>query len=420
MDQEPSVQGPDAELPTNGFIEETVDVVDNSKWRLLAALAALALVLALICLLVYLLFIAKPKGAANPETTNGITWVRSIYGATSGDKTRLMEAPRQLAFDKSEGKIWVNANDYAVVVYKSDGMFDRLLQGGSVKGKVSEENALAPRSLDITDDDELLIVNAAVKDMPFLFSEEGKEIKAYGIKNVLDISSSGDYVAVSTTDNTLGLFTKNEATPLFIINNDGKGHGFNSIRGVYVDKEGNVYASDSYNGQLDKFNKSGKLVWSVGTRPSTNKDQMKAKAENAKRPFELPMGLTEDGNGRICVVDAYKFNITAINAKTGKIVGTYGDYGSSEGLFDQPWDIDYDATRDWFAVSDTMNNRVQIIRIPDSAPLAKSILSRFAQLFDTPWWICALPFIILAILGFVALARRRKAAKLDQEAIDAL
>lgn len=408
MDQDP-VQNTfvEEQLPQGGFIEETVDVVDNSKWRLLGALCALALVLALIGLLVYLLFVAKPKGAANTKDTNGITWIRSIYGATQGNQTRLMEAPRQCAIDQNGGKIWVNVNDFAVVVYNPNGQFDRLLQGSEVAGKVDKEAALAPRSLDITSDDELLIVNAATKDKPYLFTQEGDLLKEYGISNALDVSSTGKYVAVSTTNNELGLFTKDSSTPLFFLKTYSKGKSFNSVRGVYVDSDGNVYASDSYNGMVHKFDKSGKWLWSQGTPQSSNKDQMKAKAENAKRPFELPMGLCEDGNGRIVVADAYKYQLIALDKKTGKIEGRYGDYGPEEGLFDQPYDVDYDSNRDWFAVSDTMNNRVQIIRIPNSASAMKSFMARFNQLFDTPWWICCLPFIVLVALALLAFQRRK-------------
>lgn len=144
---------------------------------------------------------------------------------------------------------------------------------------------------------------------------------------------------------------------------------------------------------------------------------MKAKAENAKRTFELPMGLCEDGNNRIIVMDAYKFQAIALDTKTGKVDGRYGDYGPEEGLFDQPYDIDYDSARDWFAISDTMNNRVQIVRIPNSASPLKSLLARFNQLFDTPWWICCLPFLLLVGLALLAF-QRRKSVKDNEELVD--
>ena len=52
--------------------------------------------------------------------------------------------------------------------------------------------------------------------------------------------------------------------------------------------------------------------------------------------------------------------------KDGKFLAKYGAYGEKDGQFSYPSSIAYDPQRDWFAVADSSNSRVQIVRIPDS------------------------------------------------------
>jgi hypothetical protein len=82
-----------------------------------------------------------------------------------------------------------------------------------------------------------------------------------------------------------------------------------------------------------------------------------------------------------------------------------GDYGVADGFFAYPTGIDYDETRDWFAVADTFNNRVQILRIPGSggSPLAPIIGA-----FRTPMCVFCIPFILLVVAAILAVMRRRR------------
>ena len=54
------------------------------------------------------------------------------------------------------------------------------------------------------------------------------------------------------------------------------------------------------------------------------------------------------------------------SAEDGEFIAKYGAYGRDDGQFIFPSSIDYDPDRDWFAVADNGNSRVQIIRIPGS------------------------------------------------------
>jgi len=126
----------------------------------------------------------------------------------------------------------------------------------------------------------------------------------------------------------------------------------------------------------------------------------------AEALFWLPTGVTTDGNGRVVVTDAFKYQIIVLDGETGEKVAEYGDFGTADGLFNNPSAIAYDAERDYFVVADTDNNRLQVVRIEGSSNSA--ITAAFKRLFDRPVWICCLPFLILLIAAIVVWFTRRR------------
>jgi hypothetical protein len=83
---------------------------------------------------------------------------------------------------------------------------------------------------------------------------------------------------------------------------------------------------------------------------------------------QLPTSIALDGKGRLIVIDAFGFDMVVLKAtsKSASLVARYGDFGQQDAFFNYPTGVAYDADRDWFAVADTFNNRVQILRIPGS------------------------------------------------------
>jgi len=132
-------------------------------------------------------------------------------------------------------------------------------------------------------------------------------------------------------------------------------------------------------------------------------------AEEGEFPvFQLPVGMTIDGNGRLVVLDAFDFQMVVLDpSREGRLVARYGDFGVEDGKFVYPTGIDYDPERDWFVVADTSNDRAQVIRIPDSGG---DLLGAARRAWATPLRLCALPLILLLVaLGvMIARAKRRK------------
>jgi DNA-binding beta-propeller fold protein YncE len=196
---------------------------------------------------------------------------------------------------------------------------------------------------------------------------------------------------------------------------------FDLPHGIVQGPEGNIYVADTQNRRIKALSPTGRILWMLGDAPDRSKpgagDVRSKNSTTTTAPFLLPSGMTMDGKGDLVVVDPFKFRIAIVDAKSGKVVtekradgspgraAYYGDYGQADGMFAYPTGISYDKTRDWFAVADTSNNRVQIIRLPNTGG---SITAPIVGGFRWPMLVCCIPWILLLIAAMMLYNRRRK------------
>lgn len=129
---------------------------------------------------------------------------------------------------------------------------------------------------------------------------------------------------------------------------------FDFPHGIAVLKNNTVVVSDANNMRLQALlNSKGDAAWVVGNPPKSMSDP--------NRAFGLPGGLTIDEDENIYVMDPFHGSVQIFNNK-GKKLAELGAFGSKEGEFNYPSDIAYLGNR-LFAITDTYNNRVQIVRI---------------------------------------------------------
>ena len=129
--------------------------------------------------------------------------------------------------------------------------------------------------------------------------------------------------------------------------------------GIFVDKDGNVWVTDGQdNGatkghQVFKFSPDGKLLMTLG------------KPGGAKAPdyFYQPNDVLVAPNGDIFVAEGHggenKQNRILKFSKDGKLIKTWGQYGTGPGEFDLPHALAMDSKGRLF-VGDRNNNRIQI------------------------------------------------------------
>jgi DNA-binding beta-propeller fold protein YncE len=212
-----------------------------------------------------------------------------------------------------------------------------------------------------------------------------------------------------------------EGQVLKVLGRQGKGiDEFQGIRGVAIASDGTIYVVDQYNNRLSAFDRNGNRKWIIFTGSPGNAKTVASSTVATTPPepakMQIPAGLTIDGAGRLVIADPFGFDLTILSPKDGHLIAKYGAPGTVDGQFVYPSDVSYDPARDWFAVTDTQNARVQIIRLPGSGG---SALSGAARALSGPLRACIFPLLLLLIaivVGIIYRMMKRRKKKPKQAA----
>lgn len=377
-------------------------------------LIILILLLGLASFLLYRL-IAVPGNDTAAVDTGGVTWVRSIYGMSDAVDDQLTRA--QDAAPGPDGSLWItDGNHQAIMHFTADGRFI-----GSITGP--EDTPLYSPSRLVVDSDGLIYACELSNGVIRVLTADGEEAGSFGIPQPTSVAVSDDRIVVGAVSGFAILDKKGK--PIKVVGSRGKGNDqFDYVHGVAIGENGNVYVSDSYNNRLSAYDPTGKRLWIVRTGKPANQAELvgdnlvtqdaSGTALEGDQALQLPLSMTIDGAGRLVVVDMFDCSLAVFDAKDGSFIAKYGEVGPDDGQFFYPVSVNYDKQRDWFTVADSLNNRVQIIRLPDSAA-GTGTSAALSRALAGPLRACIFPFLllILAIIVWLvarALRRRRDAA----------
>jgi len=385
--------------------------------------AAIVLLLGLLVFLVALFVVMVTPPGVTPASHGAapeMSWVRSLYGFGPA-ASQQMRSPSSVAIAPS-GDIYVaDPTQARVFVFSPSGTFRRLIYTGGqgTRGQLLRPEAVA---VDATG-------NAYVADSwagkVIVFDPRGRFLREWPADHqprgiavdgdrvyVLDV---GEVVTYDTSGKRLGSFGSRGRKPGQI----------DAYLGITA-KDRRIYVADSYNRRVEAFDSSGTLVWSTpstqtagayGALYATSTVSAATTSTPAGFAWDLPQDVALDGNGHLLVVDAFRFDVTVLDASTGRVLKSYGTFGQGEGQFFYPTSIAYDPVRDWFAVADTNNNRVQVLLVPGSAKAPVAEVWRAAA---SPYRYLLAPALVL--LGAIAFAlwlgwrvARMREAPSDQE-----
>jgi len=125
-----------------------------------------------------------------------------------------------------------------------------------------------------------------------------------------------------------------------IIGTKGAGDGqLSNPCALAIDKEGNIYLSDSSNNRIQKFKPDGTFV-------------------SKKEGYSFPCGIKIDGEGKIIVCERDSHRIYVSNPD-GTIHSTFGSYGKGNGQLSKPTGVAINSSGQ-LIVCDNSNHRVQI------------------------------------------------------------
>jgi DNA-binding beta-propeller fold protein YncE len=131
---------------------------------------------------------------------------------------------------------------------------------------------------------------------------------------------------------------------------------FSLPEGVAVDRDGNVYVTDTFNNRVQIFDADGKFISTFG--------------KNGDGPgnLERPKGIAVDCDGHIWVVDAAQ-NLVKVFDQQGRLLIYFGGQGYYPGQFMGPFGIAIDHSNR-VIVSETFPGRVQVFRYVTDAQAA--------------------------------------------------
>ena len=140
---------------------------------------------------------------------------------------------------------------------------------------------------------------------------------------------------------------------------------------VAVDKEGDVYVTDTLNNRVEVFDADGKFIRAFG------------KPGDGPGHFARPKGIAIDGDGHIWVVDAVQQRVQVFDNE-GRLLIYFGQPGNWPGQFSAPYDIAIDTKNNRVITSEQFPGRVQMFRYVTDAEAAAEKASRETQPGTTP------------------------------------
>ncbi len=154
---------------------------------------------------------------------------------------------------------------------------------------------------------------------------------------------------------------------------DGTGQpgAFNEIWGLAVDKDGNVFASDTWNHRIQKFTADGQFVTMWGTFGLT---------DAGLNAMWGPRGIAVDKDGNVYVADTGNKRVLVFD-NNGQPLRSIGKAGVLDGELDEPTSMAI-ADDGRVFVADTWNQRVQVFSNDGSYLSQWSIAGWFGQSLD--------------------------------------
>jgi DNA-binding beta-propeller fold protein YncE len=286
-------------------------------------------------------------------------WMDRLAGTQQTDEIQVKDLPFQLirtyglAVD-SKGQIYAaDQGVSAVFIFNSETKAVELIGNG----KQAHFGAISGLAID--DTDRLFVTDVGLHRVDVfsptheLVSTFGGDILANPVSIALDNENRFVYV-VDTQNDVVDVFDADTFKLLRKIGTPGKKHTltapgtFSLPQGVAVDRDGNVYVTDTLNNRVEIFDADGGFVSTFGKNGDGPED------------FERPKGIAVDCDGHIWVADAAQDRVKVFSQE-GQLLIYFGTHGEYPGRFMGVHDIVIDKNNR-VITSEIFPGRVQIFR----------------------------------------------------------
>lgn len=222
--------------------------------------------------------------------------------------------------------------------------------------------------LGVDDNDRLFVTDAKLHHVLVLNAKHEPEA-VFGAESLVspagvavDTTNRFVYVVDTQQDQVL-VFDADNYKLLRRIGTGGKKHSLTSPgdfalpTNVAVDKDGNVFVTDTLNNRVEIFDADGQFISEFG------------KAGDGPGHFARPKGIAVDGDGHIWVADEVQSRVQVFNQQ-GQLLLYMGERGWYPGQFQALYGIAFDKTNNRIITSEQFPGRVQVFRYVTDAEAA--------------------------------------------------
>lgn len=273
-----------------------------------------------------------------------------VYGVTADSKGHIYAA------DQAVGAIFIFPN-----------LQDEQLQ--LIKNKQDAHFGLI-NGLAMDDNDRLFVTDTKLHHV-LVFNPKHEVEATFGKEELVSpagiaIDTTNRFVyVVDTQQDQVFVFDADSYKLLRRIGTAGKKHtltspgDFSLPTNVAVDREGNVYITDTLNNRVESFDPDGNFIREFG------------KSGDGPGHFARPKGIVIDFDGHIWVADEIQSRVQVFD-KAGQLLIYFGEQGTFPGQFQALYGLGYDKKNNRVITSEQFPGRVQVFRyVTDSEAAAE-------------------------------------------------
>ncbi len=300
---------------------------------------------------------ARGDGAPPGPDTSGVDPDLELVGTWGGYGTEPGQfiEPSSVDLDGA-GFVWVAGHEDRVQKFTADGeLVDIVGASGTGEGEFNHPHGLAITRAG----EELVYVGDQENGRVQVFTPDGAFVRLWTdarFEHIHDVGIDPDSGDIYVGDYELDVLQKFTATgtPVWQIAASGDGPGeFDGVWGISTDSSGNVYAADTGNRRVQKFDRDGAylLEWSG----------------DGARGFEKPTGVFVDADDVVHVCDSLADEVLRF-AADGSFLGRWS-LTEVVGETSEPEDIVLDPTGAHLYIGEVRNHRVlHLVRRDSSGP----------------------------------------------------